>query len=56
MRQGPARPQQTEPAIQIINRALRDAATAPTVYDALELAGQVLVRLAEIAPAEVRHA
>jgi len=40
----------------IIRDALRDAATAPTVFDALDVTGDALRRLAEIARAELRHA
>ena len=56
MRQALARPEQTESPIQIINRALRDAAVAPTVFDALDVTGDALRLLAELARAEVRHA
>ncbi|KHK58185.1 hypothetical protein PI86_11035 [Burkholderia sp. A9] len=58
MRQAPARPEQTQfpnTLTQIVNHALRDAATAPTVYDALDVCGDALRRLAEFARAEVRH-
>lgn len=57
VRQALARPeQQQSPILEIIQAALRDAATAPTVYDALDVTGDALRRLAEIARAEVRHA
>ncbi|WP_175938255.1 hypothetical protein [Caballeronia sp. BCC1704] len=58
MRHIPARPEQSQsPApLDIIQRALRDAATAPTVFDALDIAGDALRQLGEIARAEVRHA
>ncbi|WP_261535568.1 hypothetical protein [Burkholderia multivorans] len=57
MRQALARPEQPQfPALEIINRALREAATAPTVFDALDACGDALRRLAEIAHAEARHA
>lgn len=41
--------------LEIIRAALRDAATAPTVYDALDVTGDALRRLAEFARAEVHH-
>ncbi|MGY6154120.1 hypothetical protein [Paraburkholderia graminis] len=47
--------QQQSSILEIIRAALRDAATAPTVFDALYLTGDALHRLAEIARAEVRH-
>jgi len=37
------------PPLEIIRAALRDAATAPTVYDALDVTGEALRRLAELA-------
>jgi hypothetical protein len=41
---------------EIINRALRDAANAPTVFDALDICGDVMVELAELCrQAEARH-
>ncbi|WP_182910080.1 hypothetical protein [Burkholderia pseudomallei] len=43
------------PSLEIIRAALRDAATAPTVYDALDVTGDALRRLGELARAEVRH-
>jgi len=43
------------PALDLINAALRDAATAPTVYDALDACGDALRRLADLARAEVRQ-
>lgn len=43
-------------ALEIIRAALRDAALAPTVFDALDVTGDALRRLAEIARVEVRHA
>jgi len=51
----PARPEQTQSPLEIIRAALREAATAPTVYDALDVTGDALRRLAEIARAEVSH-
>lgn len=51
-----ARPEQLQSPLEIIRAALRDAATAPTVYDALDVTGDALRRLADIARAEVRHA
>ncbi|WP_175776622.1 hypothetical protein [Burkholderia anthina] len=57
MRQSLARPEQPQsPTLEIINRALREAATAPTVFDALDTCGDALRRLAEIAHSEARHA
>jgi hypothetical protein len=41
--------------LEIIRAALRDAATAPTVFDALDVTGDALRRLAELARVEVRH-
>lgn len=55
MRHVPARPEQPQSPIEIIRITLRDAATAPTVYDALDVTGDALRRLAEIARAEVHH-
>jgi hypothetical protein len=57
MRHAPARPEQNQSPIQleIIRRALRDAATAPTVFDALDITGDALRQLAEFARAEVLH-
>lgn len=55
MRHAPARPEQTETPIQIINRALRDAALAPTVFDALDCCADALLLLAELSRAEVAH-
>lgn len=37
--------------LEIINHALREAATAPTVYDALDVTGDALRHLAELARA-----
>ncbi|GAB5098549.1 hypothetical protein [Caballeronia sp. HLA56] len=53
----PARPEQTDPPlqIQIINRALREAALAPSANDALDCCADALLELAELARAEVRH-
>nr|WP_250463777.1 MULTISPECIES: hypothetical protein [unclassified Caballeronia] len=52
-----ARPEQTALPlqIQIINRALRDAALAPSANDALDCCAEALLHLAELARAEVRH-
>ncbi|WP_293039469.1 hypothetical protein [Paraburkholderia sp.] len=55
MRQTPARSEQTQSPLEIIRAALRDAATAPTVFDALDVTGDALRRLAELARAEVAH-
>ncbi|MDR5770190.1 MULTISPECIES: hypothetical protein [unclassified Caballeronia] len=53
----PARSEQikTPLQIQIINRALRDAALAPSANDALDCCAEALLHLAEIARAEARH-
>lgn len=53
----PARPEQTIPPlqIQIINRALRNAALAPSANDALDCCADALLHLAEIARAEAGH-
>jgi hypothetical protein len=40
---------------RIVQDALRDAATAPTVFDALDVTGDALRRLAELARSEVFH-
>lgn len=52
-----ARPEQTQSPLQlqIINRALRDAALAPSANDALDCCADALLELAELARAEVRH-
>lgn len=42
--------------LTIIRAALREAATAPTVFDALDLTGDALRRLADLAKAEGDHA
>lgn len=55
MRQALARPEQTQSPIEIIRAALREAATAPTVLDALDVTGEALRRLADLVQAEVRH-
>ena len=55
LRHIPAHPEQTQCPLEIIRTALRDAATAPTVYDALDVTGDALRRLADIARAEVSH-
>ncbi|RQZ14164.1 hypothetical protein DIE15_19180 [Burkholderia sp. Bp9031] len=54
----PARPEQTQfpnTLTSIAREALRDAALAPTERAALDVCGDALRRLAEIARAEVRH-
>ncbi len=53
MRRTHARPEQPQSQIEIIRVALRDATTAPTVFDALDIAGDALRRLAEINRQEV---
>jgi hypothetical protein len=50
-----AHPERTQSPLEIIRAALRGAATAPTVFDALDLTGDALRRLAELARAEVRY-
>ncbi|VVE14945.1 hypothetical protein PIN31115_02824 [Pandoraea iniqua] len=55
MRQALARPEQTQSPIEIIRAALREAATAPTVLDALDVTGEALRRLADLVQSEVRH-
>ncbi|WP_205975066.1 hypothetical protein [Paraburkholderia sp. Tr-20389] len=55
MRQVLARPEQTQSPIEIVNRALRDAAPAPTDADALDIAGDALRRLAELVCPEVMN-
>lgn len=50
-----ARQEQPETLLEIIRTALRDAATAPTVVDALDACGDALLRLAEIARTESAH-
>ncbi|WP_246174338.1 ash family protein [Pandoraea terrigena] len=50
-----ARPEQTQSPIEIIRAALREAAIAPTVFDALDVTGEALRILAELAQAEVHH-
>jgi hypothetical protein len=52
----PARPEQIESPIQIINRALRDAALASTPNAALDLLADALLTLAVLVhPVEVSH-
>ncbi|WP_250478690.1 MULTISPECIES: hypothetical protein [unclassified Caballeronia] len=46
---------QTSLQVQIINRALRDAALAPSANDALDCCAEALLHLAEIVRAEVTH-
>ncbi|UTV55791.1 hypothetical protein [Burkholderia arboris] len=41
--------------LAIVSTALRAAALAPTYQDALDVTGDALRRLAELARAEVRH-
>ncbi|RQP36690.1 hypothetical protein DF159_19410 [Burkholderia ubonensis] len=55
MRHIPARPEQTQsPILEIIRVALR--VTAPTYQDALDVTGDALRRLAEIAREEAHNA
>jgi hypothetical protein len=57
MSRTPARPQSTHQLIeQITKEALRNAALAPTYQDALDVTGDALRRLAELAKMEVHHA
>jgi hypothetical protein len=42
-------------SLEIINRALRDAALAPSVFDALDHCADALLDLAQMIRAEVRH-
>lgn len=56
MRRTTAQTEQTQSPAEIIRAALRDAAIAPTVFDALDVTGDALRRLAELARAEVCHA
>ncbi|WP_206000509.1 hypothetical protein [Paraburkholderia sp. Ac-20342] len=51
----PARPEQRQSSLEIIRTALRDAAIAETVYDALDVTGDALCRLAEIVRAEAQQ-
>ncbi|WP_322063879.1 hypothetical protein [Burkholderia cenocepacia] len=55
MRQSPARPQQSQYPLEIIRAALRAAALASSDDAALDVTGDALRCLAEIARAEVRH-
>ncbi|MFM0319752.1 hypothetical protein PQR36_33085 [Paraburkholderia nemoris] len=59
MRRMPARSEQMQSPDtypELINHALREAALAPTVFDALDICGAVMVQLAELCrQAEVRH-
>jgi hypothetical protein len=49
-------PEQAQSKLEIIRAALHAAATALTVFDALDMTGDALRRLAEIARAEASHA
>ncbi|MCA8484774.1 hypothetical protein LGM85_12590 [Burkholderia multivorans] len=42
--------------LEIVSAALRAAALAPTVFDALDVTGDALRRLADLAHAEANHA
>jgi|GEM_PF-2849780 len=55
MRQVLARPEQTQSPVEIISRALRDAAMASTDARALDIAGDALRRLAELIASEAAH-
>ena len=41
-------PAQSQLPLEIIRNALREAATAPTVYDALDVTGEALRQLADL--------
>lgn len=57
MRQALARPEQTQSPTELANSALRAAALAPTVFDALDICADAMLVLAALAqPLEVRHA
>lgn len=52
-----ARPEQTQSPIELANSALRAAALAPTVFDALDICADALLVLAALTqPLEARHA
>ncbi|WP_185641376.1 MULTISPECIES: hypothetical protein [unclassified Burkholderia] len=52
-----ARPEHPQSQLQqFIRDTLRAAATAPTVFDALDLCADALLTLAELSRSEVRHA
>ncbi|HDR9101150.1 TPA: hypothetical protein QDB15_006007 [Burkholderia vietnamiensis] len=54
-----ARPEQSQfpdQLTQIVSNALRAAALAPTYIDALDITGDALRRLADLAREEVSHA
>ncbi|WP_198342630.1 hypothetical protein [Burkholderia ubonensis] len=53
MRQALARPEQLQSPLEIIRATLCAAALVPTYQDALDVTGDALRRLAEIASAEV---
>jgi hypothetical protein len=55
MRQSLARPEQSQSALEIIRAALRAAALASSDSAALDLTGDALRRLAELARVEVHH-
>ncbi len=56
MRQVPARSEHPQSLIlEIINEALRDATTAPTIIDALDVTGEALRILADLVRVEVRQ-
>ncbi|MCP3714881.1 hypothetical protein [Paraburkholderia sp. CNPSo 3281] len=54
-RNASARSEHTQLPLEIIRKALHEAATAPTVYDALDVTGEALRQLADLARAEVHH-
>jgi hypothetical protein len=55
MRHIPARPEQPQSPIEIIRVALRAAVLAPSDRAALDVTGDALRRLADLARAEVVH-
>ncbi|WP_198386703.1 hypothetical protein [Burkholderia ubonensis] len=50
-----AHPEQTQLPLQIIRNALRAAALAPSDRDALDVTGDALRSLADLARTEVQH-
>jgi hypothetical protein len=55
MHHTPAHSGQPQSPLAIIRDALRAAALAPTVSDALDVTGDALLHLAELARTEVSH-
>lgn len=59
LRQTPARPEQPSfpnSLTHLVNEALRAAALAPTYIDALDITGNALTAIANLAREESRHA